>query len=125
NVALGMAVSLIDFGRIEGRIDAAKAREAQAYQQYRKTVLQAVADVETALGDYAHIDAKRQSLAQAFDNARRSLELSKILFKAGEIAFLDVLDAQRTANNAESALLGAQAAQSEALTRLYKSLGSY
>ena len=125
SVALGAAVSLLDFGRIEGRIDAAKAREQQAYQMYRKTILEAVSEVETALNDYAHINEQRISLKLAYDSADSALYLSQTLFKEGEIAFLDVLDAQRTANDAEAALVRAKAAQAESLTRLYKSLGVY
>ena len=125
NVALGAAVSLLDFGRIEGRIDAARAREMQAYQQYRKTVLSAVTEVETALNDYAYINERRISLQKAFENADQALALSQSLYKEGEISFLDVLDAQRNANNAESAVVSARAAQAESLTRLYKSLGVY
>ncbi len=125
NVALGAAVTLLDFGRIEGRIDAARAREMQAYQQYRKAVLAAVTEVETALNDYAFINERRVSLEKAFANADNSLTLSQTLYKEGEISFLDVLDAQRNANNAESVLVGARAAQAESLTRLYKALGVY
>ena len=125
NVALGAAVSLLDFGRIEGRIDAAKAREKQAYEQYRKTVLAAVVEVETALNDYASINTKSLSLKKAYDSADKALELSQLLYKEGEISFLDVLDAQRTVNDAEAALVSAEAAKAESLTRLFKSLGVY
>ena len=125
NVALGAAVSVLDFGRIEGQIDVANAREKQAYEQYRKTVLEAVSEVETALSDYAHINQQRISLLHAYESANKSFELSQTLFKEGEIAFLDVLDAQRTVNDSQSALISAKAAQAESLTRLYKSLGVY
>lgn len=125
NVALGAAVAVLDFGKIEGRIDAARAREMQAYQQYRKAVLVAVTEVETALNDYAFINERRVSLEKAFANADNSLTLSQTLYKEGEISFLDVLDAQRNANNAESVLVSARAAQAESLTRLYKALGVY
>lgn len=124
-VALGAAVSLLDFGRIEGRIDAARAVEAQAYEHYRKTVLDAVTEVETALTDYAHINERRVSLQKAYDNASKALEFSQSLYTEGEISFIDVLDSQRTVNEADSALVTAEAAQAEALVRLYKSLGVY
>ncbi len=125
DVALGAAVSLIDFGRIEGRIDAARARETQAYQAYRKTVLNAVVNVETALTDYARVNERRVSLQSAYGNAERALTLSQNLFSEGEISFLDVLDAQRTLNAADSELVNAEALQAESLVRLYKSLGVY
>ncbi len=125
NTALNAAVSLLDFGAIEGRIDAARAREAQAYQLYRKTVLEAVTEVETALSDTAHINQRQASLQKAYENAARALTLSQTLYREGEISFLDVLDAQRTVNEADSALVTAEAAQAESLVRLYKSLGVY
>ena len=125
STALGAAVSILDFGRIEGRIDAARAREMQAYQSYRSTVLRAVTEVETALSDTAYINKQRVSLQKAYDSAERSFILSEELYREGEISFLDVLDAQRTVNEADSALITAEAAQSESLVRLYKSLGVY
>lgn len=125
NIALGAAVSLLDFGRIEGRVDAAKAREKQAFEQYRKTVLSAVSEVETALTDYIHINGQHQSLEQAYQSAYQAFELSQTLYKEGEIAFLDVLDAQRTVNDAESSMVAAKASEAVALARLYKALGVY
>jgi NodT family efflux transporter outer membrane factor (OMF) lipoprotein len=125
SIALNTAVSLLDFGRIEGRIDAARAREKQAYEQYRKTVLAAVSEVETALSDYAHINEQHASLRKAYMSAEKSLEFSQTLYKEGEVSFLDVLDAQRNTNAAESAMVSAMAAQAESLTRLFKSLGVY
>lgn len=123
--AANAAVSLLDFGRIEGRIDAARAREKQAFEQYRKTVLSAVAEVETALTDYAHIREQQVSLEKAYKSAENARTLSETLYKEGEVSFLDVLDAQRSANNAESAMVSSNAAQSESLIRLFKSLGVY
>lgn len=124
-IVIGTAVTLIDFGRIEGAIDVARARETQAYQLMRKTILEAVVEVETAMTDAAHINEQRAALQKAFDNAERSFVLSETLYKEGEISFLDVLDTQRTVNEADSALISAEAAQAESLVRLYKSLGVY
>ncbi|MCB1720748.1 MAG: efflux transporter outer membrane subunit [Alphaproteobacteria bacterium] len=123
NVAVGAAVTVLSFGRLEGEIDAARAREMEAYESYRKVVLEAVVEVETALSDYAHINEQAFSLFKAYENAQEAFFLSQQLFKEGEISFLDVLHAQRTVNDAQSALTNAQAAKALALIRLYKSLG--
>ena len=125
SAAIGTAVSLIDFGRIEGQIDAASAREMQAYQLYRKTIIEAVVEVETALNDYSNISESQNSLQQAYISADKALELSQTLYKEGAVSFLDVLDAQRSANNAEAEYLRAKASQSESLVRLFKALGVY
>jgi NodT family efflux transporter outer membrane factor (OMF) lipoprotein len=124
SVAVGAAVNLLDFGRIEGQIDASHARETQAYEALRKAVLQAVTDVETSLSGYAHINDQRIALERAQANAQKSLALSQDLYKEGEISFLDILDAQRTVNSADSALVNAEAAQALELVALYKALGT-
>ncbi|MEM8844306.1 MAG: TolC family protein [Pseudomonadota bacterium] len=125
SILLSGAFSLLDFGRIEGRIDTAEANQVEAYENYRRTILNALTEVETAMNDYAKINNQRVSLFLAFKNADKASELSLQLFKEGEISFLDVLDAQRTANEADSDFVTAQAAQSESLIRLFKSLGVY
>lgn len=119
------AVSLLDFGRIQGGIDASRARETQAFELWRKTVIGAVTDVETALTDTSHINERLTTLRQASANAENSLVLSQQLYKEGEISFLDVLDAQRTLNNANAEVVSAEEAHSESLIALYKSLGVY
>ena len=123
-VAIGAAVSLLDFGRIEGQIDAARAREKEAYELYRSTVLNAVLEVETALNDYAKTNEQTFLLFKAYANAQEAFLYSESLFKEGEVSFLDVLDAQRTVNDAQSALINSEAAKASALIRLYKSLGA-
>lgn len=125
SVALGAAVTLLDFGRIEGRVDAARAREYQAYQRLRKTVLQAVSEVETALSSYAYIQEQSVSLSRAQENAQNALAISRRLYKEGEISFLDVLEAQRTANDTDSAVVTAKLARVQALIALYKALGVF
>lgn len=125
NIMAGAAVSVLDFGRIEGRIDAAQAREIQAYQSYRKSILRAVTEVEVALSDLANIKQQLVSLQKAYKNADEALHLSQILYREGEISFLDVLDSQRTVNESESAVITAEATQAESLIRLYKALGVY
>jgi outer membrane protein TolC len=116
---------LLDFGRLEGQIDASRAREKEAFALYRLSVIEAVVEVETALSDYANIDKQRADLEQSFISAAKALDLSRRLYNEGEIAFIDLLDAQREVNSAESSLVNAQAAQAESLVRLYKSLGVY
>lgn len=125
NIAIGTAATLIDFGRLEGAVDVARAREIQSFELLRKTVLNAVTEVETALSDTGHINEQRIALLDAYKSAERSLGFSNTLYKEGEISFLDVLDAQRVVNEAQSALISAETAYQESYIRLYKSLGVY
>lgn len=125
NVIAGAAVSLLDFGRIEGQIDAARAREAQAFHAYRRTIIEAVIEVETALTDYGRAGERAAALHSAYESAKAALALSETRFKEGDVSLIDVLDVQRTANETQAQLISAQAAQAESLVRVYKSLGVY
>lgn len=117
------SLRLLDFGRVRGQVDAAHARERIAFEQYRQTVLEAVADVEQALSDFAKLKREEKSLSDALMNARTALKLSKQLYKEGEVSFLDVLDSERTAIAAERTFVSARSETTSSLIRLYKSLG--
>ena len=125
NIAIGTAVNLIDFGRIEGRVDASRAREYKAFEEYRKVILVAVTDVEMALNDYTKIEEKKTSLQKAYFNALSAYETSNRLYKEGEISFIDVLDSERILNSSNSSYVTAKAEHTKSIIRLYKSLGVY
>jgi outer membrane protein TolC len=60
----GIAAPLLTFGRIEGGIKAADARQQQAFHQYQQAVLQAVADIETQLSNIAQANTRVIKLRQ-------------------------------------------------------------
>ncbi len=120
-----LAATLVDFGRIEGRIDAAAARETEAYEAWRKSVLGAIEDVEAALTTVARAKEQRQALQRARGHAGKALAFAEQRFKAGESSLLDVLDSQRQVIEADSALTSAEALYAGAIVTLYRALGAY
>lgn len=120
-----LAASVLDFGRIEGRIDAAAAREREAYEAWRKSVLGALEDVEAALTSVGRAKEQRQALQRARGHAYRALVLAERRFKAGESSLLDVLDSQRQVIEADSALTSAEALYAGSIVALYLALGIY
>ncbi len=125
SVAGRLAATLVDFGRIEGRIDAAAAREKEAYEAWRKSVLGAIEDVEAALTTVARAKEQRQALQRAREHAGKSLAFAERRFKAGESSLLDVLDSQRQVIEADSALTSTETLYAGAIVALYQTIGSY
>ena len=119
------AVNLLDFGRIEGQIDAASAREGEAYETWRKAILQGIQDVESALTNVFRIQEQRISLKRAKTNAGKAVMLAQVRYKAGDESLLDVLDAQRQLIDADSALIDAENSYVTSVIALYKALGQY
>ena len=125
NIGGNAVVNLIDFGRIQGQIDAASAREVEAYENWRKSILQAMQDVETSLSNAARLQEQRGALTRAKQSAEKSLDLAKVRYRAGDSSLLDVLDAQRELIDADSALIDAETNYVTSIVALYKALGQY
>lgn len=122
SLGAGMAAPLLNFGRIEGRIDAAEAREEGAYHAYRGVVLQAVADVETALSDLVQQRNRRILLAQSVESDARALRLAWTRYKDGIIPFLDVLNAEQQQLRSRLTLAEAEGQEAIAFASLSKAL---
>lgn len=112
NIGLGVGPSITwegpDLRRVRADIAIADVETERAYAQYEAVVLQALADVEIALSNYANEVARRVDLENAVRAARQSAELAQLRFDEGLDDFLDVLDAQRTLLDTEDQLAQSQ-----------------
>jgi NodT family efflux transporter outer membrane factor (OMF) lipoprotein len=100
-----------------------KAATDAAYLTYQKTVLAALADVESNLAAFAREWDHRKALSEAVVKNRRALEFSRQLYRAGTEEFLNVLDAERSLLASETALAQNRQAISSDLVNIYRALG--
>ncbi len=100
-----------------------KAATDAAYITYQKTVLAALADVESYLVAFAREWDHRKALSDAVVKNRRALDLSQQLYQAGTTEFLTVLDAERSLLASETALALSRQAISSDLVNIYRALG--
>ena len=123
SLGLAAAMPLFDAGRTSARVDQATARQKQALAGYQKTVHTAFKEVNDALvglREYATADDAQDKRAKA---AQKSLDIAQIRYAAGYSGFLEVLDAQRTANDALMAFVSTRQARLNASVDLFKALG--
>ena len=123
--SLGYALTLpiFDAGRRGARVDQARARQQQALASYQKAVETAFREVSEGLINVEQSGATETDLAARLQAARNALELSNIRYEAGYSPYLEVLDAQRTANDAELAFVRNRQARLSFSVDLMKSLG--
>ncbi len=114
---------IFNYGRLSANIDAADARKQQALDEYRKTLVAALSDVNKAITAYAKQEEFRAALQKTVADNRQVTTIARQRYKEGLSSFLDVLEAQRTLYASESQLASANALVSENLVALYKSLG--
>ena len=114
---------LFDGGRVRAEIRASNARQQQAALAYEQAVLAALGDAERALGEYhAGLDAlDRRRIAVDAANASRSHALAR--YEAGDIALTELLAAERSMHEAETAAARAHTVAATQLVALYKALG--
>lgn len=124
-VSLGPTLELpiLDGGRRRATLQLQNVRERESVVAYERTVLAAMHDVENALVAYGTEQDRRTALSAAVAASRSALELARLRYTTGVTAFLDVLDAERSLEQAELAEAQSTADISINLVALYKALG--
>src|SRR2546426_19836 len=122
---LGFALSLpiFDAGRREAALEQAEARRRQALASYQGSIESAFREVSDALVNLEQTGASEADLLERLQAARNALQLSSERYEAGYSPYLEVLDAQRTANEAELAFVRNRQARLAFSVDLMKALG--
>jgi multidrug efflux system outer membrane protein len=123
SLGLAAAAPLFDGGRRKARVEQAQARRAQALAGYQRSIETAFREVADALVSVEQSAGAEADLAARLEAARNALELSNERYRAGYSPFLEVLDAQRTANDAELAFVRNRQARLAFSVDLMRSLG--
>ena len=123
--SLGAALAgpIFDEGRREARVDQARARRSQALAGYQKAIETGFREVSDALVNVQQTGESEAELKARLDAARNALDLSTLRYQAGYSPYLEVLDAQRTANDAELAFVRNRQSRLAFSVDLIKALG--
>jgi multidrug efflux system outer membrane protein len=122
-VGFGLALPLFDAGRREARLDQARARREQAVAGYQRAVETGFREVADAIVNVQQTGDSEAELKARLEAARAALELSTLRYEKGYSPYLEVLDAQRNANDAELAYVRNRQARLAFSVDLMKALG--
>jgi NodT family efflux transporter outer membrane factor (OMF) lipoprotein len=114
---------LLDFGALDAKVDIAHLAAHASLVNYRKTILNAVQEVDTALDSYTAQQDRLKNLGDAMVAGQRAVDLATARYNRGLTDFLNVVDAERQFYDLEEQYAAAQVAQGEQFVKLYKSLG--
>lgn len=114
---------LLDFGQVDALIQYQEFRTKELSLAYRRTVLDAVREVEDAMGGYAAERNRLSQLGVAVASSERAVTLATNRYDLGVADFLNVLDAQRQLYELQDQLAVSQQTVTVQLVALYKSLG--
>ena len=114
---------LLDFGTLDAKVDVADLHTKEMVALYKKTVLQAVAQVDQAVVAFRAQQRRLHELDNAIAAAKQAVSLSSTRYENGLTDFLNVLDAERQLYDLQGEYVQTQQAAAEQLVGLYKALG--
>lgn len=119
----GFSWNLFTGGRIRGQIRAEEARVEQALALYEKTILQALAEVESAIVNLREQRNRRERLEAAVQAAEESVTLVRTQYVEGLTDFQAYLDAQRVLFDQQDAYAATRGEVFVAVAALNRAVG--
>ena len=122
NLGANLVAPLLDAGRRAAEVDRTRAVVDEAVAQYGQAVLEALAEVESALARGRQQARLVESLDRQLELARGAVDRARERFGAGAASYVDVLDALRTLQALERSRLTARREQFQHRIDLYRAL---
>ena len=120
---LSLSVPVFDSGRLNAKVDQATAEQKQLLAAYEGSVQQAFVDVNDALVNLRQQAEIESALDSSQQSAKKALEVANNRYQSGYTSYLEVLDAQRVANDTSLAFVQSRQARLKASVELFKALG--
>ena len=118
-----ISLPLFDGGQRSAEVDRNEALYDQTVAKYRQTVLDGLREVENYMVQLKVLGDESVVQEQALESARESLRLTTNQYKAGLIAYLDVVSVQTTALSTERSVLNLLQSRLIASVQLIAALG--
>lgn len=125
NLAGSLTAPLFSRGANIARLEAAKAQQQQAMNNFEYTLMSASAEVSDAMTLYEKSAEKQLSLQQQAEKLALAVDYTQELLQLGSYGttYLDVLTAQQSLLSAQISAINARNSEARALINLYQALG--
>jgi outer membrane protein, multidrug efflux system len=115
--------TIFDGGQRRAARDAALANQEQLLAVYRRTVFEALEDVETSLSTLHQLDMQIEAQAQFATASEQALQAAQSRYRSGADDFSALLQTQRVWYGAQTQTIEFRLARLQALVSLCKALG--
>jgi NodT family efflux transporter outer membrane factor (OMF) lipoprotein len=123
SLGAGAAWPLLDFGQLDAQVEIADLQTRARLVSYKKTIQEAVREVDSSLGRYGAEQLSLSKLETALVASQRAVTLARERYERGLTDYLNVVDAERQEYDIEEQYTAAQVAAAEDFIELYRSLG--
>jgi len=112
-----------DFGTLDAEVDIADLQTKEQLARYKRTVLQAVEQVDEAVASFRAKQGQLRDLDRGIAAAKEAVTLARERYDRGLTDFLNVIDAQRQLFVLQAQYVEARQDAAEQLVKLYRALG--
>ena len=119
----GAVWPLLDFGQLDAQVEIADLQTRALLVNYKRTIQEAVREVDSNAGLYAAQQLSLGKLETALTASQRAVTLANERYERGLTDFLNVVDAEREEYDIEQQYTAAQVAAAEEFIELFRSLG--
>lgn len=123
SIASALTAPIFAGGRLEGQEKLQRAKLEELAATYQKTVVQAFADVETALSGTKRTREQLDAQVASTAASRVAFEAAQAQYRVGSIDSVTLRDTERSYFNALDALAQARLGYYQALVALFQALG--
>ena len=124
-LAGSLTAPLFARGQNIARLQASKAQQQQALNNFEYTIMSAAAEVSEALTVYEKSLEKSVYLDDQIENLEKSVEYTKdlMMYSTGNTSYLEVLTAQQSLLSAQISQINTRLSRARSVINLYQSLG--
>lgn len=123
-LAGSLTAPIFSRGQNIARLEAAKAQQEQALNNFEYALMSAASDVSDAMTVYEKSVQKQQWLALQVENLQKSVEITnELLLFDGSTTYLEVLTAQKNLLAAQTAQITTNLTTARSIINLYQNLG--
>lgn len=122
-LAGSLTMPLFARGANIARLEATKAQQKQAMNNFEYALMSASAEVSNAMTMYQKSEEKSKLLASQVENLEKSVEYTQELLSLGTATYLEVLNAQTSLLSAQMSQISCELSRQQAVINLYQSLG--
>lgn len=123
SIGASVVQTIFDGGNLIGQNELAFATEQELIADYRKTVLNAFSNTESALGQVTSFQQQTKYLQAEVNAAAEAFRISELQYREGTVDLLNVLQAQQTLFSAQDELVQAKLGLLQSEISLYNALG--
>ena len=122
-LAGGLVQPIFEGGMLRGQLEYSKARYVELLEDYRKSIVSALSNVEDGLAGVHQTGDQLTGEAATVASAQRAYDISTVQYHAGTVDMLTLLTTEQTLFPDEDMLVQVRLAHAQALVSLFQALG--